>query len=352
MRIAVISSQVFPCPPRGYAGLEMIAYHTAGGLAKLGHSVTLIAPDGSRCDGCDLFHTGPPDGNEHRAYDAYWKHLPSYECVIDHSWQKWPLQLKAEGRLPQPVLCVLHAPVNTMMQSPPQVPNPCVVCISEDQASHYAALFNAPARVCYNGVDVNYYRPMTVKRTDRFLFLARFSRIKGADIAIRACLDAGVGLDLVGDTSITNEPDYLQECYSLASKTSPNWDASVRGRQIAIHGGASRGECVRWFSQAFALLHPVRDFREPLGLAPLECQACSTPVITWRNGAMPETVSHGVTGWIVDSFEQLVEAIREDVVSQIDRSKCRLWVASKFTCDTMVRRYEELCHEAIRTGGW
>ena len=58
-----------------------------------------------------------------------------------------------EGRLKVPVLCVLHAPVDTMLKSlPPGVDKPCFVCISEDQRNHFEALFNQEARVCHNGI--------------------------------------------------------------------------------------------------------------------------------------------------------------------------------------------------------
>lgn len=339
----------------------MIAYQTAKGLAKRGHQVVLIAPQGSRCDGCEVIHTGPPgQWDEQKAYGTYWMHLPSFEAIIDHSWQKWALQLKGEGKLPQPVLCVLHAPVNTMMQTTPNVPKPCIVCISEDQASHYKGLFNADCRVAYNGIDVNYYKPMSVKRTDRFLFLARFSQIKGADIAIKACLDAGVGLDLIGDTSITNEPDYFALCQQLANHRSPNWDESIRGRQIIIHGGASRGECVRWFSQAHTLLHPNERFREPFGMAPVEAMLCGCPVIAWDNGAMRETIKHGEVGYLVKSFDELKIAIgamnARDTMGRLlmtdeERRGFREW-AKRFSVERMAERYEELCVEGIKTGGW
>lgn len=356
MRIGIISSQVFVCPPKGYAGLEMIAYQCAVGLAKRGHQVIVFAPEGSKVEGCQVVPTGPAgQWDERKAYDSYWKVLPELECIIDHSWNKMSYLLKAEGKLPAPIFGVLHAPVNTMMSSPPPVPKPCIVCISEDQAAHYRALFNADARVAYNGCDVNYYKPMTVKRSDRFLFLARFSSIKGADIAIRACLEASVGLDLVGDTLITNEPEYLQQCLNLAKQKSPDWDESLKGKQIVIHGGATRGECVRWFSQAHVLLHPNERFKEPFGLAPVEAMLCGCPVVAWDYGAMRETILGSEIGQVVSKYESFVEMVNfwknrtQDDFNY--RDKVRQW-AKKFSVTNMVIRYEQLCTEALKTGGW
>lgn len=352
MKIAVVSSCVFSCPPPGYSGLEQIAWQIAKGLAELGHEVYLIAPEGSTCPGCLVIPTGPPgQWDERRAYAGYWEHLHKFDCIVDHSWQKWAYVLKMEGKLRAPVLGVMHAPVNTMFSVwPPQssdlprLEKACPVCISKDQAAHFEALHSTPARVAYNGIDLDFYKPIPgVKRTDRFLFLARFSSIKGADLAIKACKKAGVGLDLVGDTSITGEPGYFEQC-----------KADCDGRLLKIIGPASRGECVYWYSRAHCMVHPNMRFREPFGLAPIEAMACGCPVIAWDNGAMRETVGSGESGWLVRSEDQLsnvVSQVARMEVSRDQRNLCREW-ASGFSIQQMVNRYEELCQEAVDTGGW
>lgn len=346
MKIAVLSTPIFTCPPTGYAGLELVAYQTAKGLAAKGHEVALFAPNGSRCEGCSIVPIGEAGRiDEHGAYQSYWKHLPNYQVVIDSSWQKWSYMLKAEGVLKAPILGVLHAPTNTMYQYLPPVEKPCIVCISKDQASHFEGLHNRECRVVYNGCDSEYYRPIEgVERSDRYLFLARFSSIKGADLAIDACIAAGVGLDLVGDTTITNEPEYFEACKKKAD-----------GKQIRIIGGVSRSETVWWYSQAKAFLHPNMRFREPLGLAPLEAMSCGLPVVGWRNGALKETINHGVSGLLVKSMDELVAAIKCDWFKNItedDRKEIRQWVCDNFSVERMVNGYSDLCEEATATGGW
>src|SRR3990167_5897252 len=217
MKIAVISSTVFSLPVNGYAGLEHLACQIAVGLAAKGHQVAVMAPDGSQVPGCSVVPFGPVGRiNEQTAYGVYWKLLPNFDVVIDHSWLKSSYLLKGEGRLPAPVLAVMHAPVATMYQSlPPNVPKPCFVCISKDQAAHFEALFSRSARVAYNGVDGNWYRSTGARRTDRYLFLARLSTIKGPDLAIEACKRAGVGLDVVGDLTITGEPEFAAKIKAM-----------------------------------------------------------------------------------------------------------------------------------------
>ena len=371
MRIVVVSTPVFRLPCVGYAGLEHLAWQQAAGLAARGHQVKLVAPDGSTCPNVEVIQIGPERISEKMAYSGfpaftdqkgnvvrprhygYWQQLTDADVILDNSWGKYSYLLKAEGATQAKVLGVLHAPVNTMIGSPPPVEKPCIVCISKDQADHYEALFSPHrAKYVHNGCDPEFYKPMSgVKRTKRFLFLARFSTIKGPSLAIEACKEAGVGLDLVGDTSITNEPEYLARCQAMCD-----------GEQIRMVGPCTRGEAVRWFSQAHCMLHPnfpcrekgMPGFREPYGLAPVEAQACGTPVICGDFGAMRETVRHGETGWLVNSYTELVAAIRTAAGGIDDemRSRCREWVVGNHTVSHMIANYERLALEAIETGGW
>lgn len=393
MKVCIVSATVFKVPVVGYSGLEHLAWLQAKGLAERGHGVYLVAPDGSECPGVTVIPIGPAGRvDEARAYggfpeitegegpnrrvlrqkhQGYWQHLPQVDVIVDHSWCKFSYQLKAEGRLKAPILGVMHAPVNTMYQTwPPAYPGlppvekPCAVCISQDQANHFEALFApAKARVARNGIDLDFYKPLGIPRTDRHLFLARFSTIKGPDLAIEACRQVGVGLDLVGDTSITNEPEFLDRCKTLCDiapgGVGPDLvfrevdGAKSRDCRIRMVGPASRGGTVWWFSQAHCMLHPNQRFREPLGLAPLESQACGTPVIAWRYGAMSETVCHGETGLLASSMEEFITHVRTMTEinggtgpTQGERNRCREW-ASQFSVERFVKRYEELCQEAI-----
>src|ERR1700722_14280790 len=326
MRIMVISTGVFQLPCQNYAGLEVVAYHCAKGLAEKGHEVFLVAPDGSSCPGVTIIPIGPPgQWGEHQAYNTYWQQLLQVDCVLDHSWAKYSYLIKTEGRMDKiPIIGILHAPVNTMYQKLPDVEKPCFVCISEDQKTHFEALFSKPARRCYNGIDLDFYRPMSIKRNDRYLFLARFSTIKGPDLAIEVCKDLQLGLDLVGDTSITNEPEYLAKCKAMTD-----------GERIKFVGPATRSGTVKWFSQSHCFLHPNQRFREPLGLAPLESQACGLPVIAWRFGAMSETVCHGETLYLVNLLDKIKQRIQEFEITDGVRKRCRDW-ASGFSIQRMV----------------
>ncbi len=339
LKICVISTTVLPCPPTGYAGLEMISWQCAEGLHAKGHDVTLIAPRGSKTNA--KLHETTLGESERQAYSGYWHKLNSYNIIIDHSWEKWAYILKMEGNLPQPVLGVLHAPVETMYNAAPPVPFPCLVCISKDQSEVCSTHLKCASRTAYNGVDVDFYSRRNKTRNKRYLFLARISTIKGPHIAVNVANSCGVGLDLVGDDRITGEPELLRKIK----------DACVVSPLLRYIGHQDRGECVDWFNTNKALLHPNLHYREPFGLAPVEAQLCGMPVIAWDNGAMRETVKHGETGFLVRTQEEMENLIRSDAVSTIKEENCIEW-ARQFSYENMVNRYESLCYEAIDTGGW
>src|SRR5690606_17256784 len=94
---------------------------------------------------------------------------------------------------------------------------------------------------------------------------------------------------------------------------------------------------------------------EPFGLVMIEAMACGTPVIAFRGGSVPEVIDDGVTGFIVESIEEAVEAVGR--VDALDRRVCRATFERRFSVRRMaedyVRLYEQLLLEepAAAAGG-
>ena len=80
----------------------------------------------------------------------------------------------------------------------------------------------------------------------------------------------------------------------------------------------------------------------PLGKSPsvVEALACGTPVIANDRGSMRELIDHGVTGFLVNSIDDAVDAIGR--IGEIDRAACRAAVTAYFSVDRMADRYLEL----------
>ena len=60
---------------------------------------------------------------------------------------------------------------------------------------------------------------------------------------------------------------------------------------------------------------------------------------------MPELIEDGVTGFLVDSFDEAVAAIGR--IGEIDRAACRHAVAERFTVDRMADRYVALYRQLL-----
>ncbi|MDP9463995.1 MAG: glycosyltransferase, partial [Actinomycetota bacterium] len=76
---------------------------------------------------------------------------------------------------------------------------------------------------------------------------------------------------------------------------------------------------------------------EPFGMAMLESLACGTPVVGCPQGAAPEIVEHGLTGFLGDTDTELVAGLLS--LDRIDRSVCRDQARRRFSVEQMVEGY-------------
>jgi glycosyltransferase involved in cell wall biosynthesis len=74
--------------------------------------------------------------------------------------------------------------------------------------------------------------------------------------------------------------------------------------------------------------------------------ACGTPVIAFKQGSMPELIKDGETGFLVDSIEEAVSALKK--IEEIKRENCRNWVKENFSLRKMVNRYEKLYKKILK----
>lgn len=336
MKICVISTTIFPCPPAAYSGLEMVAWNCAVGLHDQGHEILLISPKGSNTDWFEVHETTQFE-TEQQAYWGYKDRLANYDVIIDHSWQKWSYMSKIKDGLKSPILGVLHAPINTMYGRPPPVEKPCFVAISKDQAAHVRETLKVEAKVAYNTIDTSFYQDRYQGPRSGLLFLARMSRIKGPHLAIEIAKKTGDSLKVVGDDTITNEPEYGQQIKE-----------SCVGN-IEYVGGVTRSQTVDYYSRANCLLHMNKEYREPFGLAVIEAQSCGCPVIAFNNGAMRELIENGKTGFVVDSTEEALYLVKNQAYFDLDRQSI-VDNAKRFDNSFCGMIYSRLSHEALERG--
>jgi glycosyltransferase involved in cell wall biosynthesis len=114
--------------------------------------------------------------------------------------------------------------------------------------------------------------------------------------------------------------------------------------RILYLGRMDQDQLPIYYQNAKAVLTPIQ-WEEPFGLTTVEAMACGTPVISLHRGAAPEIIKLGVTGFVVNSIAEMVEAVGK--VDKIKASACRARVQNYFSTKQMVDHYEKAFSKAI-----
>lgn len=177
---------------------------------------------------------------------------------------------------------------------------------------------------------------------------ARLIPGKGHDSLIRSVVSArrrGYPLRLViaGRGPLQIELEAMVEAEGLAEATSfLGWVPDLR----------------RFMAGCDVVAFPTAPWLgEGFGLSALEAQAAHRPVVATRVGALPEVVSHGETGLVVEP--ESVEALTEGLMALAGDTSLRDRLgansqeraARNFSLDAMVERTLAVYHEAL-SGGW
>jgi glycosyltransferase involved in cell wall biosynthesis len=157
-------------------------------------------------------------------------------------------------------------------------------------------------------------------------FLGRISPEKRPDRAIDIALRAGMPLKIAAKIDRVDQA-YWTEAIApkIAAHESVEFIGEINERQKAEFLGNAR-----------ALLFPI-DWPEPFGLVMIEAMACGTPVVAFRSGSTPEVIDDGVTGFVVDSIDQAVEAVLQ--AKALNRAGVRATFERRFTAERMARDY-------------
>jgi glycosyltransferase involved in cell wall biosynthesis len=333
MRIAMVAPPWYPVPPTDYGGIETVCALLAQGLVGRGHDVTMFATGDSqpavRVEAVVAEHDPerlrmPEVEAHHLAHVVQALEAGDFDVIHDNSTVYGPLLLQNQ-RLP--VVHTVHGGLEDAdALAVYERVGPRVHLIAISQAYRDEAPQVRWAGVIPNPVDVSQY-PFVEEKDDYVVFMARFSRVKGAEAAIRAAQAASVRIILAGPV---HEADrgYFHSCVE------PLLDQPGVER-IGPVGGDKKADLL---AHARALLSPV-DWEEPFGLAPVEAMACGTPVIAYPRGALRETVVDGETGYLVKDEDGVAAAIGK--VHGIDPARCRRHVEERYSVETVSALYEE-----------
>ncbi len=338
MRVAMLSSISWRTPPRHYGPWELVTSLLTEALVARGIDVTLFAT-------LDSATAGTLDGVVARGYsedpsiDAkVWEALhiahvfeQADQFDIIHNQADF-MPLVFSRLVDTPVVTTIHG-----FSSERILP----VYKGYDDRVAYVAISDSDrhpdltyAATIHHGIDIGDF-PFDAEGSEDLLFFGRIHPDKGAADAVKAAHATGRRLVMAG---------IIQDEGYHAREVAPFLDGE-RVRHIGTVGGKQRAETL---GRAHALLHLI-GFDEPFGLSVVEAMACGTPVIAYDRGSMPELIDHGVTGFLVDTFDEAVAAIGR--IGEIDRVACRRSVETRFGVDRMADDYIRLYESLLRKSG-
>ncbi len=332
MRIAQVSPLIEPVPPPLYGGTERVVSWLTEELVRMGHDVTLFATGDSQTSAnleaiCQRSMRLDPDAPEPLPY-----HVLELGRVFDQSDRFDVIHCHMDflafpfARFSRtPTLHTLHGRLDLPHWIPTAEYYKDIPLVSISNAQRQPIDHVRPNWVAtiYHGLPPSEIKPGSGKG-EYLAFFARISREKRPDLAVEVAKKTGLPLKIAGKVDPADRAYFAQEIEPLFQDP------------LVEYIGEIGAEKTDFLGNALALLFPI-DWPEPFGLVMIEALACGTPVITRPCGSVPEIVQHGRTGFVVDTVDEMAEAVKR--VHKINRRHCVETVQERFSVEVMATRY-------------
>ncbi len=342
MKIAQIAPLMESVPPRLYGGTERIVSWLTEELVAQGHDVTLFA-SGDSITSATLV---PCTTEAIRLSETMKEYIPYYTMMVDRVSRlsrafdivhfhidmfQFPLFRGMEQR----TLTTLHGRQDMPDLYPfyrafPKMP---LVSISDAQRAPIPdANF---AGTVLHGLPPDLHQPTFEPGEGGYLaFLGRISPEKRPDRAIQLARAMGIPLKIAAKVDKADADYFAQVIKPLLDE----------GDGVEFVGEVDERGKTKFLGNARALLFPI-DWPEPFGLVMIEAMACGTPILAFNHGSVPEVIDNGVTGRIVNSMDEALQALPS--VLAMDRRAVRARFDERFTAARMARDYVKLYQKQI-----
>ena len=332
MRIAQVAPLYESVPPKLYGGTERVVSYLTEELVKLGQDVTLYASADSRtsarlrsvCERALRLEGG-------KLLSPLAHHLNLIETVIQESddfdivhFHLDYLPFSQIRRLAVPAVTTLHGRLDIPDLYPlfREFEDMRLVSISDAQRDPMP--WAGWVATVHHGLPEDLHEP-NFEAGEYLAFLGRISPEKRVDRAIEIAQKAGIPLRVAAKIDEGDRNYFEAEISDLLANS-----------DVEFIGEIGEKEKTGFLGNAAALLFPI-DWPEPFGLVMIEAMACGTPVIAFRGGSVEEILEDGVTGFIVESIDQAVDALRQ--IPKLDRRMVHNRFLERFTSRRMCEQY-------------
>jgi glycosyltransferase involved in cell wall biosynthesis len=349
MKIAQIAPLFERVPPQFYGGTERVVFYLTEQLLATGHKVTLFASGDSMtrakliscCDKALRLNENVTDASPHHVMqlDQVRELADEFDIVHFHTEL---LHFPLARQLGRKAITTLHGRLDFPDLQPFFKYFSDVQVVSVSNAQRQPLPFVNWLGSIYHGLPSEWptgtsTTPRRLSRGQRsesivedyLVFLGRICPEKRPDRAIDIARTAGISLRIAAKVDKVDIPYWNGVIKPMIGENSG----------VDYIGEVDEDEKRILLRDALALLNPI-DHPEPFGLAMIEAMACGTPVIAYRRGSVPEILDHGISGFIVDTFEEAVQAVKD--VDLLDRGQVRSAFESKFTVERMAEDYIKL----------
>ena len=334
MRIAQVAPLYEAVPPRLYGGTERVIHYLTEELVKQGHEVTLFASGDSVTNARLIATVDEALRLDPACVDPLAHHIVQLEEVTDRQNEFDIIHFHTDY-LHFPLTKNCHIPCLTTLHGRLDIPDlkaiynrfpdQKVISISNNQRLPLPEA-NWVGTV-YHGLpkDLHKLQPDEGKY---FAFIGRISPEKRVDRAIEIAIACNYPLRIAAKIDKVDQHYFEKKIAHL-----------MEHPLIEFVGEINEQQKTDFLGNATALLFPI-DWAEPFGMVMIEAMSCGTPVIAFRNGSVPEVLDDGITGFIVESVPQAIEAANK--LPQLSRSMIRQVFEKKFTACRMAKDYVKL----------
>lgn len=221
-----------------------------------------------------------------------------------------------------------------------------IIAISQYVKKSVIENFNASPNkieVIYNGVDVARFSKKCMAAHDlvRLVFIGRLVQVKGVQVALQAlkiCLDRGMNISFI----IVGDGSYKAQLETLASELEIDEHCRFAGMRTDVPA---------ILEDADIFVHPC-VWEEGFGIGIVEAMAAGKICICSNSGAIPEIITEGVNGYLVDKGnpEALAGAIAlaiENKNQWKNMQEQAIQTAQKFSTNRFVKCLDASVEEII-----
>jgi UDP-glucose:tetrahydrobiopterin glucosyltransferase len=361
VKIAIMAPLVTAIREPQQGGSQAFVSDLARGLTGRGHEVHVYAASGSEIPGVEVIDFGvdarslagtlyrasgpaaPGSASSAAAESAFTTAYMSmqvfrYDVIHNHAFDAPAVRLATA--LQAPVVHTLHLPPDQAVAAALRYAvrsgrRPAVACVSAFQADAWQQVVRVDAILPpYVPTSAIGWSPEAGRGA---VFAGRLSPEKGAAEAIDIAVAAGMPIDVYGDAY---DAGYNQEQIG-PRRAQPG---------VTVHGAVPRASLWAAMARAAVVLYPVK-WDEPFGMAAAEAQACGTPVVAFRRGALDEVIADRVTGFLVppDDVTAAVEATGR--AAGISRRACREHAEGHLDLERSLDAHERLYREVVSADG-